>query len=111
MRVRCRKRPLIPQQAYRRAFLLDERRKKAYNRFDMYIDTHAHLNYDNKYGDMAALLADIAAAGVDTVVNAGWNYDSSALAAEMAEHDNAENRVLCGGLSPLQPRGLPQRGL
>ena len=59
----------------------------------MYIDTHAHLNYDNKYGDMAALLADIAAAGVDTVVNAGWNYDSSALAAEMAEHDNAENRA------------------
>ena len=31
MRVRCRKRPLIPQQAYRRAFLLDERRKKGYN--------------------------------------------------------------------------------
>ena len=56
----------------------------------MYIDTHAHLNYDNKYGDMAALLADIAAAGVDTVVNVGWNYDSSALAAEMAEHRNAD---------------------
>ena len=56
----------------------------------MYIDTHAHLNYDNKYGDMAALLSEIAAAGVDTVVNAGWNFDSSALAAKMAENQSAE---------------------
>lgn len=57
----------------------------------MYIDTHAHLNYDNKYGDMAALLADIAAAGVDTVVNVGWNFDSSALAAKMAENKSADS--------------------
>ena len=51
----------------------------------MYIDTHAHLNYEDKYGDMAAFLSDIAAAGVDTVINVGWNLDSSALAAKMAE--------------------------
>ena len=57
----------------------------------MYIDTHAHLNYDNKYGDMAALLSEIAAAGVDTVVNVGWNFDSSALAAEMAERESADS--------------------
>lgn len=60
----------------------------------MYIDTHAHLNYDNKYGDMGALLAEIAAAGVDTVVNVGWNYDSSRLAAEMAECGNAGGPAL-----------------
>ena len=51
----------------------------------MYIDTHAHLNYEDKYGDLDALLAEIAAAGVDTVINVGWNCDSSALAAKQAE--------------------------
>ncbi len=57
----------------------------------MYIDTHAHLNYEDKYGDMAAFLSDIAAAGVDTVINVGWNLDSSALAAKMAEDKSAES--------------------
>lgn len=57
----------------------------------MYIDTHAHLNYEDKYGNMAALLSDIAAAGVDTVINVGWNLDSSALAAKMAEDKSAES--------------------
>ena len=51
----------------------------------MYIDTHAHLNYPDKYGDMDGLLSRIAAAGVDTVVNVGWDLPSSALAAQMAE--------------------------
>lgn len=51
----------------------------------MYIDTHAHLNYEDKYGDTDALLAEIAAAGVDTVINVGWNCDSSTLAAKQAE--------------------------
>lgn len=51
----------------------------------MYIDTHAHLNYDNKYGDLSALLKSIAAAGVDKVIGVGWNYDSSVLAAKQAE--------------------------
>ena len=51
----------------------------------MYIDTHAHLNYEDKYGDLDALLAEIAAAGVDTVINVGWNCGSSALAAKQAE--------------------------
>lgn len=51
----------------------------------MYIDTHAHLNYDDKYGDRAALFARIRAAGVDTVINVGWDLDSSALAAKQAE--------------------------
>lgn len=60
----------------------------------MYIDTHAHLNYEDKYGDMNALLAQIAAAGVDTVINVGWNYDSSALAAKMAESENAGGPAL-----------------
>ncbi len=51
----------------------------------MYIDTHAHLNYPEKYGDLPQLLAKIAAAGVDTVINVGWDQASSALAAEQAE--------------------------
>ena len=56
----------------------------------MYIDTHAHLNYPEKYGDLPQLLAKIAAAGVDTVINVGWDPASSALAAEQAEHLAAE---------------------
>lgn len=59
----------------------------------MYIDSHAHLNYEDKYGDTAALLAEIAAAGVDTVINVGWNFDSSALAAKMAAHFSAAPRT------------------
>ena len=51
----------------------------------MYIDTHAPLNYPEKYGDLPQLLAKIAAAGVDTVINVGWDPASSALAAEQAE--------------------------
>ena len=50
----------------------------------MYIDTHAHLNYEDKYGDEAALLARIRAAGVEKIVNVGWNYSSSAHAAKQA---------------------------
>lgn len=30
----------------------------------MYIDTHAHLNYKDKYGDTDALVAEISASGV-----------------------------------------------
>ena len=53
----------------------------------MLIDTHAHLNYEDLYGDTDALLAEIRDAGVGIVVNVGWNYDSSALAAKQAaEH-------------------------
>ena len=53
----------------------------------MLIDTHAHLNYADLYGDTDALLREIRAAGVGIVVNVGWNYHSSALAArQAAEH-------------------------
>lgn len=51
----------------------------------MFIDTHAHLNYPDLYGDTDALLQEILQAGVQKVVNVGWNFDSSALAAEMSE--------------------------
>ena len=51
----------------------------------MYIDTHSHLNYENKYGDTEQLLAEIAAAGIGKVINVGWNYESSVLAAMQAE--------------------------
>lgn len=51
----------------------------------MYIDTHAHLNYDDKYGDRERLAGDIAAAGIGAVINVGWNYDSSLRAAELSK--------------------------
>lgn len=51
----------------------------------MYIDTHAHLNYEDKYGDVAALLHAVKAAGVEKVISVGWDMPSSALAAAMAE--------------------------
>ena len=53
----------------------------------MYIDTHAHLNYEDKYGDIPSLLSSLKAAGVDAVINAGWNYASSLLAANMAKEE------------------------
>ncbi len=51
----------------------------------MYIDTHAHLNYADKYGDTAALMAQICAAGVQKVIDVGWDLPSSAFAARQAE--------------------------
>ena len=51
----------------------------------MYIDTHAHLNYEDRYGDVAALLHAVRAAGVEKVISVGWDFPSSALAAAMAE--------------------------
>ena len=51
----------------------------------IYIDTHAHLNYDNKYGDREQLIADICAAGIERVINVGWNYESSQSAALLAQ--------------------------
>ena len=68
---------------------LTERQKK-YTIFGktektMYIDTHAHLNYQDKYGDTGALVAEIAASGVKKVIGVGWDLASSALAAQQAE--------------------------
>ena len=37
----------------------------------MYIDTHSHLNYENKYGDTDKLLAEIAAAGIEKIIDVG----------------------------------------
>ena len=51
----------------------------------IYIDTHAHLNYDNKFGDREQLIADICAAGIERVINVGWNYESSRSAALLAQ--------------------------
>lgn len=51
----------------------------------MYIDTHAHLNYKDKYGDTDALVAEISASGVKKVIGVGWDLASSELAAKQAE--------------------------
>ena len=53
----------------------------------MYIDTHAHLNYPEKYGDLSALLGELAECGVRTVIDVGWNLESSLLAAQQAEQN------------------------
>lgn len=50
----------------------------------MYIDTHAHLNYENKYGDERALMESIRAAGVDEVIAVGWDLASSRRAKAVA---------------------------
>lgn len=53
----------------------------------MYIDTHAHLNYDNKYGDLNLLLGEMHSAGVHEAVIIGWDFASSNRAKELAcEH-------------------------
>ena len=53
----------------------------------MYIDTHAHLNYEGKYGDFAQLLHAIRGAGVDKVIDVGWDLASSQLAAKQAAQE------------------------
>lgn len=51
----------------------------------MIIDTHAHLNYADRYGDEAALMRDLQESGIGKVIDVGWDYDSSAYAAAQAE--------------------------
>ncbi len=54
----------------------------------MYIDTHAHLNYTDRYGDETELMRALKESGIAKVINVGWDYDSSAYAAEQsARHD------------------------
>ena len=68
----------------KRANFVDGNAKKEYNR-DAMIDTHAHINYPERYGDEGALFADLAAAGIEKLIDVGWNYDSSLYAAQQAE--------------------------
>lgn len=78
----------------------------------MYIDTHAHLNYQDKYGDLAALLTEIAAAGVDTVIGVGWDEDSSALAAAQAEaQTGAPALYFAAGFHPSDLEGFSEAAL
>lgn len=65
-------------------FFVDGKAKKEYNRGVM-IDTHAHINYPERYGDEEALFADLSAAGMERLIDVGWNYDSSLYAARQAE--------------------------
>ena len=51
----------------------------------MIIDTHAHLNYADRYGDEARLFQSLADARIGKVIDVGWDYASSAYAAEQAE--------------------------
>ena len=50
----------------------------------MFIDTHAHLNYADRYGDEAALMRALREAGIAKVINVGWDYDSSVYAKEQS---------------------------
>lgn len=49
------------------------------------IDTHAHLNYEDKYGDEKLLVRKIRDANVDEVIVVGWDLPSSVRAKEFAE--------------------------
>lgn len=51
----------------------------------MYIDTHAHLNYEDRYGNTDTLIARIREAGVGLVIDTGWDLPSSRLAKEQAD--------------------------
>ena len=55
----------------------------------MYIDTHAHLNYDdNRFGDENLLVQNIKNSGVEKVIVVGWDYLSSQKAKDFAyRHD------------------------
>lgn len=55
----------------------------------MYIDTHAHLNYDdNRFGEENLLVDNIKNAGVNNVIVVGWDYLSSQKAKDFAHrHD------------------------
>ena len=70
----------------------------------MYIDTHAHLNYKDRYGDIPALLRTIADAGVEKVIGVGWDLPSSALAAAMAER--ARMLYFAAGVHPSDIGGM-----
>ena len=64
----------------------------------MYIDTHAHLNYENKYGDKRALMKNIRDAGVDEVIAVGWDLASSRLAKAVAAR--YESVYFAAGIHP-----------
>lgn len=51
----------------------------------MFIDTHAHLNYTDRYGDEATLMNSLQESDIGKIINVGWDYDSSVYAAEQSE--------------------------
>ncbi len=70
----------------------------------MYLDTHAHLNYTDRYGDLPALLRAIRQAGVEKVISVGWDLPSSALAAAMAEQNGM--LYFAAGVHPSDAGGM-----
>ena len=51
----------------------------------MFIDTHAHINYENKYGDIEKLLAEISDEKIEKIINVGWDLPSSVFAMQQAK--------------------------
>ncbi len=65
----------------------------------MYIDTHAHLNYDdNRFGDENLLVENIKNAGVNKVIVVGWDLQSSQKAKNFAARHN--NYYFAAGIHP-----------
>jgi len=55
----------------------------------MLIDTHAHLNDPALYADYQGIMERAAAAGVEQIINVGFDYPSSVMAVRLAEkHQN-----------------------
>ena len=51
----------------------------------MFVDSHAHVNNDRLLKDEAEVIAQAEAAGVQVIVNVGWDLPSSKRAVEQAE--------------------------
>ena len=75
----------------------------------MFIDTHAHLNYEDRYGDAREALAEAAQAGVKKVICVGWDLPSSALAAHIAEQNDGV--FFAAGFHPSNLEGFSERAL
>ena len=69
----------------------------------MYIDTHAHLNYTDQYGDPDELIAAMREQGVDKTIAVGFDLPSSQAAAETAER--YDGVYFAPGIHPSETEG------
>lgn len=68
-----------------------------------FIDVHCHLNYRD-YGDLDGLLKRVTKAGVEKVICAGFDVQSSALAREISERYDCV--YFTAGIQPTETKGF-----
>ena len=71
----------------------------------MFVDSHAHVNNDRLLKDEAEVIAQAEAAGVQVIVNVGWDLPSS----RAVEQAIASRGLLRWGFIPTMPRPTPKR--